>query len=381
MYIIGDIHLGKVQDTIEKNGYPSRATDAMMRVSEVIMLASETKEPVVLAGDVFDSSHPSPWMIGLIIQIFKMASRYEVELYVIPGNHDCGVKWDSMSFMVDSFPKVHIFNEPTFLDIGPWKVLLLPHVPRQKMEEYVAKYESYAGYVRSHGINKVDVIVGHAHVTGAKNASDVELEAGDALHFDHREYPPFNVAVFGHIHKHQSLKNNKIVYTGPVVTNSFDEAEIEKGFIHVYWNNTSEALEWKFFLYTMPETSYKHLVIDLISKDTIDLSEAKLKPLVINKLVKVSVYARDPMQIDMQSIRTEIDRYGKVVRFETVIAQDIAEIETLETDDMFSEVNFLEVFKDWVGDKELLTQKQKRMALTAAMEIIEEVQDAERTTA
>jgi DNA repair exonuclease SbcCD nuclease subunit len=379
MIILADLHLGKVQDTIDKNGKPSRAVDTVERLKEAILFAHDESQAVVLAGDIFDSTHPSPWMIDLLFSALKFAKKKMVQVYIIPGNHDCGVVYSSLDYVEDLFDCCLMVTMPKVINLEGKRVLFLPHVVRQTMEKMNRKYGSYTGYVQNYldkkEINSVDYIIGHAHVSGAKNSSDIEIEAGDALHFDPSEYPKYKKAVFGHIHKHQFLKNGKVAYTGSVVTNSFDEAELEKGFIKL---DDDEFIHVPF---ATPVTEYKHIVIDLISKDTINLEEKLIQSLVQDKLVKISAYAKDPMQIDMQHIRSVFDQFGKVVRFETIIGDDPAMIEEEAIDDdVFTDINFQAVFKSWVNDKELVSAKEKKNAIAAADEIITEVLDAERNT-
>lgn len=379
MIVEADLHLGKVQDTIEKDGYPSRAIDVYNRLREGIIAAELLKEDFVLAGDVYDSTTPSPWMIDLFMDAMRFATEIGVRVVVIPGNHDCGVQFNSLMYMENTNPNVVFVDTPQIITIDKDAcALMLPHVSRQVMEGMVNDHGSYAGAVQvmldEMGVTIVDYIIGHAHVTGAKNASDIEIESGDALHFDTKDYPKFTRAVFGHIHQPQTLKKDKILYTGPVVTNSFDEAEIEKGMVHIW----ERGDKFEFLPFKTPVTEYKHVIIDLVSKDDVDLDPIKIANLVKNRLVKLSVYARDPMQIDMQGLRAAFDGAGKVVRFETIITHDIAEIDQgLIDDDLFGEVDFLKVFRSWVDMKEV-SPKVRKIAIALAGEIIEEVTDAER---
>jgi exonuclease SbcD len=377
MIFIADIHLGKVQDTIQKKGYPSRAYDELQRMNEAVHLAKEYGETLVFAGDVFDSTHPSPWMIDLLFEVLSLAQKLGVPVVIIPGNHDCGVQFNSIMYAQNLFLNVKVITDPGLMTIDDTTCLMLPHVSRQRMEAMVKAHGSYAGHVqqlleKGH-ILSVDMIIGHAHVTGAKNASDIEIEAGDALHFDTKDYPKFTRAVFGHIHQSQTLKKEKILYTGPVCTNSFDEAEIQKEMVRV-WDRGDY---FEFIPFKTKVTEYKHVIIDLVSKDDIDLDPNKIANLVKNRLVKISVYARDPMQINMQEIRKAFDEHGHIVRFETIITADIGEIDQDLVDDVFTEVDFLKVFKSWMDMKDVDPKVYKR-ALEIAGGIIEEVEDAER---
>lgn len=375
MIVIADLHLGKVQDTVPKNGLPSRVWDLKQRVSEAIDVCRQHDESLVLAGDIFDSTHPSPWMIDVFLELMKQTTT---ETFLLLGNHDCGVEYHSLQYVQGLLAHVHLINEPQFRVIDGMKTALLPHMPRVKMEAAVEKYGSYMDYALHCVKEEVDVVVSHAHISGAKNSSDVEIEAGEALHFDPSDFFKFKLGIFGHIHKHQVLRRGKILYTGPVVTNSFDEAEQIKGFVSV--EKDGEKLDWQFVPYEYEETAYKHVVIDLVSKDTLDLSPTKLKKMAEGKLLKVSVYAKDLMMVNEGEIRTAFKEVGgQVVRFETIHCNEIGEIEDDTVDDVFETINYRPVLKEYVKTKKL-PEAEEKLAVKLGYEIIAEVLDVERIT-
>lgn len=375
MKVIGDLHLGKVQDTVPKNGYPSRAWDLSQRVNEVIATCIDHGESLVLVGDIFDSTHPSPWMIDMFLHFIRNA--HGIDVFVLLGNHDCGVEYHSLQYVKGLMNNVHLIDRPQFRVIDGMKCALLPHMPRVWMEKINYDYQTYA---LSRIKEAVDVVMGHAHITGATNASDVEFEAGDALKFDPSDFFKFQVGVFGHIHKHQTLRGGKIVYTGPVVTNSFDEAELIKGYVDV--ERQGSAIEWTFQPYVEPETEYAHVIVDLVRKNTLDLSQKKLTELGAGKLLKISVYAKDLMMVNEGEIRTAFKEVGgQVMRFETINCSKVSKIgkpEDIDEDEVFGTIDYSMALKTYVLGKEHLSVSEKRLASKLGSEIVTEVLDAER---
>jgi DNA repair exonuclease SbcCD nuclease subunit len=215
-----------------------------------------------------------------------------------------------------------------------------------------------------------ELIVGHAHVTGAKNTSDIEIEAGDALHFDPTEYPRC-LCVFGHIHQHQVLKN-RIVYVGPVVTNSFDEAELVKGFVWV-----RRDLKWEFIPYTTPETEYRHVTIDLVSKDTLSLDPKKVREVATDRLLKLTVYAKDHMQVNKQEITKVFDEYGQVVRFETVICNEMGKVDDDVAAEFSEQIEYGPVLKAYLESKDM-SKGERNLAIELGNDVIAEVINASR---
>ncbi len=315
----------------------------------------------------------------MFLHLMCNAQRRQVEVFVLLGNHDCGVEYHSLQYVEELMPIVHLIDKPEFRVIDGMKCGLLPHMPRVKMEEINYDYQTYA---LSRIKEAVDVVMGHVHITGAKNTSDVEIEAGDAIRFDPSDFFKFELGVFGHIHKHQTLRDGKIVYTGPVVTNSFDEAELIKGYVDV--GKVGTRVTWTFHPYSEPETEYKHVVIDLVRKDTLDLSQKKLTELGAGKLLKISVYAKDLMMVNEGEIRkafTEVG--GQVMRFETINCSKVSNIgvpEDIDDDEVFGTIDYSMALKDYVRGKEHLSVSEKRLASKLGSEIVAEVLDAERIT-
>jgi len=360
-------------DTINKKGVPSRLYDTIARFREVIEFVAPGI--LVVAGDVFDSEHPHTYVIDQLLNCLRYAVSKGVAVYLLTGNHDCGVRYHSLHYVKKLLPGIHLISSPMFIPMRGQSVLLLPHMPRADLERAIAKHGSYADYalavIPECMQGSLDVIIGHAHIAGAQNASDIEIEAGDALRFDPADYFKFKVGIFGHIHKHQTLKNGKIVYTGPVCTCAFDEAEYEKGFINL---NDQEST---FVPFSTPETQYKHITVDLVNKDELKLNPYKVREVAEGKLLKVTVYARDQMQIDKYKICKAFNEFGQVMRFETMICNKIGELEDELADEIFKGVDYNAVLKNWLESKKLPKLELER-ALKLGSEVIAEVLNAER---
>lgn len=371
MVVLGDLHLGKTGDSILIDGVSSRIIDTLNRVAEAAAFACENDMAVVLAGDVFDSEYPRPYVIERFMKVIRDSGT---TFYIIPGNHDCGVTNHALTYLREWGGKVVLIDEPEIHSIEGKSVMFLPHVPRNKMEKVIEEHGSYLDWaVQKANDRKIDVVIGHAHISGAKNASDIEIEAGSALEFDPTEFLQFKLGVFGHIHKHQILKK-KLVYTGPVSTNSFDEAEIEKGYVVI----PEKVASLDFKLFQTPETDYKHVTIDLVSKDDVELSKAKVKSVAEGKLLKLTVYAKDAMQVDKQAMTKTFNEFGQVMRFETVICNDIGQIQHEDTADVFQTVDYSKALEQYLKSKENLNKPTMLAALKLGREVIEEVLNAQR---
>ena len=374
MVLVSDLHLGKIQDTIEKHGMPSRLFDTQMRLYEAINYAVKKKSVLVIAGDVFNYHSPNPEYIAVLFSILDYAQYKDVKVYIIPGNHDCSNTFHSIQYLSKELDKQNkafkntvIITNPWFENIENMNVVFLPHIPRAYMS--VENYQKNALLsIQSQKKNKsIDLVIGHAHLTGAKNSSEVKIEMGNKIHFNPSNFFKYKLGVFGHIHKHQIIKNN--IYIGPVCTNSFDEAPLIKGFIYV-----KTPLEWRFIPYKTKETEYKQVFIDLISKDKVLFDSEKMKRVVENKLLKITVYTDDLMKVNQTEIKNQFSKYGTICRFEVITDSDKyrGDIDDSINDDFMESVNYKPVFKSWVKDKKFSKEKEK-LVLQLGNNIIEEV--------
>jgi len=226
-------------------------------------------------------------------------------------------------------------------------------------------------FIDDESTSKIDVVISHAHISGAVNSSEIEIEAGEAIHFNPSKFYKYKLGVFGHIHKYQVLGKN--IYCGGIATNTFDEADYIKGFMHVI-----DPKNYMFIPFETPETQYATVVIDLINKDTVKYADATLKKIANNKLLKLVIYARDIMQVNQVELKKMFETYGIVMRLEIVIAEKYdsdATEEDLET--VFEKLDYKAVFKNWINEKSLPLD-DKKLVLSLGYDIIAEVINAER---
>lgn len=369
MLILADAHFGKIHDTILKEGKPSRLVDTSRRFVEVILEAAKLHVPLIFAGDLFDSTHPLPSIIDEVMALLLLAKEQGVKVFILPGNHDCGVERYSMPYLVDLLDNVKIVTRPYMWTYGKRKILMVPHMIRVELNKIGDPFK-YAKKVYKD--QTPDILITHAHLKGAVNSSDIEIEAGNAMELNPAIFP-LALIITGHIHRYQKLWNGRAVYPGDMVTCSFDEAENVKGYIQASMSD----LSYKFREFIAPETQYKHITVNLVDKDTIDLDPVKIEALVKDKLLKVSVYAKDAMQVHEWELRKAFNEFGTVVRFETIICRSMGEVSTDDVERVFEKIDFVPVLKNWINTKDLSIIEKKR-AFKLGKEVIEEVLDAER---
>lgn len=359
MLFIADLHLSRFGDTIPGEyksrmtgdffKIPSRMADTLLRLKEVVDYAANTGasrtmrtgQSIVIGGDVFDSSRPPLWVVAYLCEVFSYAHSKGVDIWIIPGNHDCDVAWGPAVLGETDYNNVHYINTVRRETVDGFDVGFIPHHPRSVVEA-IEKEMSWTEYVgRALGDN-VDVLVSHAHLKGVRNSSDVEIEAGEAIAFDPAVYPRFGVALFGHIHKGQNI--GKVWYPGSMSVCDYSEAEDEKGFLEL----TDLEKGPRFIEFSHEGNQYKNIRIDLMTKDAVEFPAEKVKALVGGKLVKITAFTNDPLKVDEWAIRKTFNEFGYVTRFETIINRTEAESGFDEDEPT---VSYEDLFGTWVGNK------------------------------
>ena len=89
---ISDIHLGK-----KVNGY-SMMDEQRYILGEILRMADEEKpDAVVIAGDIYDRTYPSPEAVALCDEfLFQLSSR-SIAVLAISGNHDSAERHTSFA--------------------------------------------------------------------------------------------------------------------------------------------------------------------------------------------------------------------------------------------------------------------------------------------
>lgn len=102
-----DIHLGAKFKGLPPNKARNRREDLKNTFSKIIDIAKSSKSNALLiAGDLFDSPHPSSSLVSFVINEMK---RTEIPIFLTPGNHDSMVKGSVYS--ENNFPpNVAIFD-------------------------------------------------------------------------------------------------------------------------------------------------------------------------------------------------------------------------------------------------------------------------------
>jgi DNA repair exonuclease SbcCD nuclease subunit len=379
MIIAGDFHLGLTSDSILVDGIPSRLVDAKTRLIEVVRAAEGDDGILIIPGDLFHKVWLDPMTVDAALQAFYEAGKRKIDVYLLPGNHDCDVRW-SATILAKGLRKENIIevDSPRYIKgVG----FFLPHMPRSKEIEFLKKEKSYKEFFLNSCFTggrvggKIAPLFSHAHVKGATNSYGFDVGAGGmAMEFVPKEFPSFfSVAVFSHIHRHQVIPTGKdynVVYTGPAITTRFDESTVEKGYIKL----DAKTSDWKFVPYTSKVQEYRHVKINLLErKGVINLDEERIKKTLSGNLLKITIFARSAFQVDESGLRKIFNKYATVMRVEYKIERLADKEEGTKGKKTISldSLNHMSLFKSFVR-KSNSSYEVKDRAIEIGREIIKE---------
>lgn len=171
-----DWQLGKPYGTMEdaEKREPAKVArlDVLDRIGELVK--SEGARFVLVAGDLFDSLHPSKTTVSAA---FNKIGKWKVPVYAIPGNHDFGGQggaWDQPYLrkeMEQQAPNFHIIlkREPLVLD----DIVLLP-CPLLSRTDHAdpSLWIQQVDFSRPEFQGKPRIVLAHGTVQGFSSSSD-----------------------------------------------------------------------------------------------------------------------------------------------------------------------------------------------------------------
>ena len=258
---VGDVHEGIAFGfrVDPETGISERAMDLHRNFARAAQWAIEhDSKLLVVLGDLFDRPHIAPAFRELVRRdVIEPLGKAGIEVWLLAGNHD-QPRADKRSTSLEDYrgyPHVRVFRDPTAVvkEVAGHKVgfLLLPYLhPEQvierakgKVDELPTLEEAYEAarrlwkqWIENRAAEMKDVdfrvLLGHFYVEGARIASTSYLEHIPGEFSFTRDMVPDSVdlAVFGHIHLHQTL-GDKVVYTGAPERIDWGERGDPKGFI------------------------------------------------------------------------------------------------------------------------------------------------------
>jgi DNA repair exonuclease SbcCD nuclease subunit len=153
---------------------------------------------LIHCGDVFDSRQSiNLYVMNKGIEIFEEINKI-MPVYMIIGNHDIFMKYSNDINSLKVFKhmsNIHVFEKPTFAQLGPKKALFMPWVDSH--EEFMEIASKYSG----------DLMFCHTDIKGMSFNKFVKIEEGA----DGDKFSNFQRVYSGHIHYAQKYKNVRML--------------------------------------------------------------------------------------------------------------------------------------------------------------------------
>jgi len=257
---LADVHIGMENygRLNPETGLNTRLHDFLDTLDEAIARAiAEPVDAVVIAGDVYKSRDPSPTHQRELARRIIRLIKADIQVIIVPGNHDTPMA-AGRATSVDIFRELELPNVTVMRRIsseriqtrsGPLQVVALPwltkgtllshdefrNLPMDDLLQQMATIidEALPRICGNLDPNIPAVLVGHAHVFGARVGAERLLTLGNdpMLNASMLDLPNVGYYAMGHIHKHQAVVTGPrpVVYAGSINRVDFSEEEEKKG--------------------------------------------------------------------------------------------------------------------------------------------------------
>jgi exonuclease SbcD len=248
-----DWHVGRALPGQSREAEHARALD------KVLKHAVENKvDAVLIAGDVFDSSAPSPESEALVYNFFRELHGAGIPASVVAGNHDHPKRWDAVAPLLGT-ARIHVVGRPktnaAMLEIASRdgkesaQVIQIPWIGERESVDFETLRQETADPLRQHAArvgqffevmcnhfdpSMVNVLMTHVFVDGAK----VGIGGGERdLHIATNIYgvPAASLPssaqyiAMGHVHRPQNIEcGTTAAYSGSLLQLDFGEHDQSK---------------------------------------------------------------------------------------------------------------------------------------------------------
>ena len=330
--LVNDIHLDKNNGKLVEDIF-----------SQLISVCREYEtNRIFCGGDIFTNRSGQPLQCLIDWKnILATLSEEEIELHLIPGNHDKTNSDDEESYL-DVFSKscVNLYRHGVYKRIGGCGFGFIPYFSDEKwLEEYekISKEVDFAACST--------FLITHSGFDGVMNndGSKVESIIKPSM------FKKWSKVLIGHYHNASKLAEN-VIYTGSAYQNNFGENITDKGFTVLFKDGSIKFVPSKF-------PKYIKEVIDANDKESLR-----------NLLEKYEGETTDHIRfvfrgkkVDCQKVNiAEIQgKYGIDCKFESTEAVEAMEISESDNVLSYDKKAITKDFLDFCSDNEIKGEKFK----------------------
>ncbi|MEW6012922.1 MAG: exonuclease SbcCD subunit D [Elusimicrobiota bacterium] len=217
-------------------------------LSQLSRLIKEYKaEALVISGDLYDRSIPSPDAVRLLDEILsEIIIDRKIPILIINGNHDSP---ERLSFGSKIFSSNKLFIKTSFKDVfeplkleDEWGKVSFWFLPYMTLDFLKSNLKDEGIKTYDEAVKKIskkitesfnssrNVLLAHLFVeNGATSESERPFSVGGTDAVDPSAFKDFSYVACGHLHKPQG--RNNLVYSGSPYKYSFSEADHKKRYI------------------------------------------------------------------------------------------------------------------------------------------------------
>ncbi len=229
---------------------------------------------VVFAGDIYKTRDPTPTHQREFARRIHKLAQHGIKTVLVAGNHDIPLSAGRAS-SVDIFKALEVPSVTVARTLGthviettnagPVQVLAFPWAVRSlvlaqpefknhsisELNQAMIDLTREKLRLEAHNVNPElpAVVVGHAHLFGARIGTERLLTMGSDPMYDLQTFdlPNVDFVALGHIHKHQALSyaSPQVVYAGSIDRVDFGEQHEEKGWVYIEIAEKGKA-DWDF---------------------------------------------------------------------------------------------------------------------------------------
>lgn len=249
---IGDLHLGKVV-----NGFPMLEDQKYILKQVVNTLKVEHIDVLVITGDIYDRSIAPVDAVECWSQFLEQLSSFEVEVFIINGNHD-SLKRISFASKIFENSNIHIVSDNILFrkyTIDSIDFYLLPYLSLEQASVIVGQKITDFNSLKQLILNEIElddnqtnIIVDHSYIITGEHDLETDsairpLSLGGSEFTDGVIYNQFDLVLAGHIHRHSYIRPN-IYYSGSILPYSSGERDNRQGY---YIHTIGKTISSKYY--------------------------------------------------------------------------------------------------------------------------------------
>ena len=293
-------------------------------------------------GDTFDNRKSMDFNTFHRVRenYFERLRPYHVHMLL--GNHCTYYKntnrINSPELLLDQYPNIKIYSEPTEILMGKKVFLMLPWINKENQEDVFRRLET----------SEADICCGHLELSGFEITPGMTMDHG----MDHTLFHRFKRVWSGHYH-HKSKKSN-VQYLGNPYQMYWNDYKDRRGF-HIY-DTESDRLKFvenPFEIFD--KIFYDDTSVDYNKQDVSDYKDKFIKLIVEEKR-------------DYQMFETLVDRLYNVGVHDVKIVETLVD-EDDKTDIEISSKDTLTLLNEYIDEVEMSVDKSDLKGLMRSLYI------------